>query len=111
MGDHAGDDRFPTRLHVPAAQLAGVYANRLVVWHTGTEFTLDFAVAAPAEPSDPEDTASPLVSHAHVVARVKIPPAIVFDVIRAVNANMAKYEAEWGEIVHPRPLDEKEGDE
>jgi hypothetical protein len=111
VGDLAGDDRYPIELHLPPAHQAGVYANRLIVWHTVTEFTLDFAVAEPPRPSDPDDPASPLISQAHVVARVKIPPAIVFDVIRAVHANMGKYEAEWGEIVHPRPRDEEEGGE
>ncbi|SRR5712691_7361284 len=111
MSDLAGDDRFPVELHLPPAHQSGVYANRLIVWHTATEFTPDFAVAQPAEPSDPEDPASPLISHAYVVARVKIPPTIVFDVIRAVNANMGKYEVEWGEIVRPRPRGEEASEE
>jgi hypothetical protein len=47
VGDLAGDDRYPIELHLPPAHQAGVYANRLIVWHTVTEFTLDFAVAEP----------------------------------------------------------------
>jgi hypothetical protein len=41
---------------------------------------------------------------ARVVARVRIPPTIVFDLLRAVNENLAQYEEAFGEI--KRPSDE-----
>jgi hypothetical protein len=36
-----------------------------------------------------------------VVARVKIPPTVVFSLIRAINENMTRYEQAFGEIQRP----------
>ena len=33
-----------------------------------------------------------------VVSRVRIPPTVIFDLMRALNENMAKHEASFGEI-------------
>jgi hypothetical protein len=35
------------------------------------------------------------------VARVKIPTTVIFDVLRALNENMTRYEASFGEIRSP----------
>jgi hypothetical protein len=80
---------------VPADIEAGVYSNVLSVWHTPYEFTLDFSSL------QPPGTAEQPVATSLVVARVKIPPALVFDVIRALNENMTKYEEVFGEIQRP----------
>jgi hypothetical protein len=36
-----------------------------------------------------------------VVARVRIPPAMVFDLLRALNENLTEYEEQYGEVVPP----------
>ncbi len=36
-----------------------------------------------------------------VVARIRIPVGLAFDLIRMVHATMARYEDEWGEIRRP----------
>jgi hypothetical protein len=65
--------RFPVRLYVPPEQEAGTYAQAAVVWHTPYDFTIDFAAMQKPHPADAEDSDSPLVVPARVVARVRIP--------------------------------------
>src|SRR5687767_11664501 len=77
----------------------GVYANFLGVWHTGHEFTLDFAVTQPA--IVPESPTEPTTVPCRVVARVKIPPSVIFEILRALNQNMTIYENTFGEIQRP----------
>lgn len=36
-----------------------------------------------------------------VVARIKIAPSLIFDVLRTLNENMTRYEATFGEIRRP----------
>jgi hypothetical protein len=86
---------------VPPEQEAGAYANFLGVWHTAHEFTLDFAATQAPQVAEPDDPASPVVVPCRVVARVKIPATVLFDVLRALNENMTRYEATFGEIRRP----------
>lgn len=80
------------QVNVPDAVEGGVYANAAGVWHTPHEFTLDFLTIQPANPETPD------VVPARVVSRVKIPPTVIFDLMRALNENMTKYEARFGTI-------------
>lgn len=43
-----------------------------------------------------------------VVARVKIPPTLVFDMIKTLNENMTRYEETYGEIRAPEPRQQPE---
>lgn len=105
--EHAPDDPgIPLRFYLPPEMEEGAYAHTVAVWHTAYDFTMDFAVTQLAQPSDPEDSESPPVVPARVVSRVRIPPTLVFDLIRTINASMESYEAEWGEIRSPEPRDE-----
>ena len=83
---------------VPPELAAGRYANLLAIWHTAHEFTLDFSVTMPVEGTGTESAS---VVPCEVVARVKISPSVVFDVLRALNENMTKYESTYGEIQRP----------
>jgi hypothetical protein len=76
-------------ISVPPHLQTGVYANTLSVWHTRSEFTLDF-LARPADRDEPEV--------ALVVSRVKIPTMIVFELIRRLNDEMSAYESKYGEL-------------
>ena len=76
---------------------AGAYANLLSVWHSQHEFTLDFAATLPAQPGPDGDVVQP----ARVVARVKLPPTVVFSVLRALNENLTAYEASYGPVKEP----------
>jgi hypothetical protein len=98
------------RFDVPDEWRVGLYANNVNVWHTPYEFTLDFAVSELPQLTDPEDLDGGLTVPNSVVARIRIPVGLVFDVIRAVNANMEQYEAAWGEIKRPEFQGEQEDD-
>ena len=79
----------------------GVYSNVVSVWHSPYEFTLDFCATQPPQPADPEDPNSAPIIRCRLVARVRIPVTLVFDVIRALNENMTRYEETFGEIARP----------
>ncbi len=82
-----------------AAELeGGVYANVVAVWHSAYEFTLDFCATQQAEA---HDDSAPVVIPCRVVSRVRIPVTLIFDLLRALNANMTAYEAAFGEIKRP----------
>ncbi len=94
-------------VEVPQELSAGAYANVVGIWHTEHEFTLDFAVMMPTTP--PLAPGEPATMPCQVVARVKIAPTLVFDVLRALNENMTKYETTYGEIRRPgRDEDDEE---
>ena len=80
---------------VPDDQVAGHYANVVGVWHTPHEFAIDFCVIQPFVGGTPGSM------QARVVTRVRIPPTIVFDLLRTVNENLAQYEEAFGEIKRP----------
>ena len=81
-----GAAEFEIRL--PPDLEAGAYANFLSVWHTGYEFTLDFSVTEPAQPTD-----TGVKVPCRVVSRIKVlPVGLIFEVLKALNANMTQYE-------------------
>lgn len=89
-------------LQVPDALEGGVYSNVVGVWHTPYEFTLDFAVLLPSQQAEHPETGQPLaVQPARVVSRIKIPPSVVFELMRALSQNKRLYERNVGPI--PRP--------
>jgi Protein of unknown function (DUF3467) len=90
--------RTPIRLHVPEAIGQGVYANVVAVWHTAHDFTLDFAVAGMSG-TDEEGGA---VVPAEVVARVKVPTSVIFQIAQAIATNVDGYERAYGPLT-PRP--------
>lgn len=102
MEDESSPADPPTQyeLRVPPELEGGVYANFLGVWHTAHEFTLDFAATLPAEPVETPDGQLVKVP-CRVTARIKVPPTLVFEVLRALNLNMTGYEERFGEIRRP----------
>lgn len=84
------------KMVVPEALEGGTYSNFLGVWHSPYEFTLDWCVTQPPTPGE-EGSVVP----ARVVSRVKIPVTLIFDVLRALNENMTRYEETFGEIRRP----------
>ncbi len=89
-------------LHADPSLAGGVYANNLVIWHTAHEFTLDFTVnSQPPQPAVAEDGTTVIRVPHQLVARVRIPPGLIFDVIRAINENMTNYERAFGQIRRP----------
>lgn len=68
----------------------GVYANFTVVQHTAHEFTLDFCQMLPSGEQGKVN--------AEVVARVKIAPTMVGQVMRSLANAQSKYEEKFGSI-------------
>jgi uncharacterized protein DUF3467 len=97
--DSHGNAEF--RLYLPADLESGAYANFLAVWHTVHEFTLDFCSRQPPRQEESEEADAAVVVQCRVVARVKIPPTLVFDVLQALNRSMTQYESVFGEIQRP----------
>ena len=102
MSSHEGPR---IQIQVPEALQPGAYANGAMVRHTPYEFTLDFFATQPPTPDAPNTV------QALVTARVKIPPTVVFDLLRAVNENMTKYEAQFGEIPRVKQVTRPRADE
>lgn len=82
---------------VPDDQEAGVYSNLLAVWHSPHEFTFDFAVTLPTM----QDAQGNIHVPSRVVARVKVPPTTVADILKALRDNLAIYERNYGWINRP----------
>ena len=102
--DHNQNVHF--ELRVPPELEGGVYANFLGVWHTAHEFTLDFSATLPAEPTESADGESVMHVPCRVTSRIKVPPTLVFDIIRALNDNLTGYEEKFGAIRRPGDDDE-----
>ena len=87
------------QFRTPEALAPGTYANGCAVWSTQNEFSLDFLVSLPPEPgTHPETGESVTIGPQQLVARVKLPPALIFQLMRNLNASMEQYEAEYGPI-------------
>ena len=99
MGEQQPQPTPEFKVVVPPEHEAGLYANFLGVWHSPYEFTLDFCVTQPPQPSE-EDPAR-MIMPCRVVSRIKIPVTLIFDVVRALNENMTRYEETFGEIKRP----------
>ena len=82
------------QINVPPDQVAGAYANIVGVWSTPYDFAIDFAVNQPY-------ASGPGALAGKVVARVRIPPTIVFDLLQALNQELGRYEEQFGPIKRP----------
>lgn len=87
-------------LQLPDDLTGGVYSNVVAVWHTPYEFTLDFAVMLPAQQIGGQD-AGTSATPCRIVSRIKVPPAMVFQLMQALSVNEGLYEERIGPI--PRP--------
>jgi hypothetical protein len=86
-------------LDVPSEVEVGFYADFASIWHTPETFVLDFAVLKrPPQPSQNEGVPS-LVFPTRVVARVRVPPAQIFEIMKALEQQLSMWEREHG----PRP--------
>ena len=93
---------------VPVELKNGTYADLVSVWHNEFGFTLDFAVLGQprAVPDDDNEGDGATVQlDADVVARMKIPATVIFQITRAIADNVTKFEENFGPIT-PRPSEE-----
>lgn len=78
----------------PGDHETGVYANIVSVWHTPWDFTLDFALAGNITRNEGDTT----TVRAPIVARVKLPTSVIFQLARAIADNVDIYERQYGPI-------------
>ncbi|HEX7135347.1 MAG TPA: DUF3467 domain-containing protein [Iamia sp.] len=87
------------QFRTPEGQAAGTYANGVGVWSTPSDFTLDFFVSLPPEAGQHPDTGEDIVlAPQQVVARIKIPPPLVFQLMRNLSGALETHEQEHGPI-------------
>ncbi len=84
----APQNRSQTSLEAPAT-LQPVYANLVRIAHSPADFVLDFAHLLPGE------------NRATIGARILMSPLSAKLLLKALNENLARYEATFGEIAVP----------
>lgn len=102
MSEPPAQPRMAFETHADPSLEAGSYANALAIWHTGHEFTFDFLVSStPPQPGRGDQGEEVIRAPHRLVARVRIPPTAVFDIIRTINENLTMYERRFGQIRRP----------
>jgi len=74
------------QIHLKEEIAEGLYANLALITHSQAEFVLDFVRVVPGTPK------------ANVQARIIMTPMHTKALLRALEQNVAKYEAQNGEI-------------
>jgi formate dehydrogenase assembly factor FdhD len=82
------------QINLPTEQNAGVFADFVRAWHTKDAFVLDFATLI--QPPHNDQEANQVVLDASVVSRVRIPPAQVFELMKALEQQLSAWEKENG---------------
>lgn len=81
-------------VEIPTEVVDGHYADFVSLWHTRDVFVLDFA-ALKAGPQRTEQEGRQVLNHpTRVVSRVRIPPAQVFELMKALEAQLSAWERE-----------------
>jgi len=91
-----GPSERRVEVQMPDSVVPGVYADVVGVWHTPEVFVLDFSsfLEPPRLEEGPAGTA--VVQRAQVVARVRVPPGQVFEIMRALEQQLTAWEIETG---------------
>ena len=88
-------DGLQIAINLPEEHRAGVYSDVVMVWHSEWGFTLDFL--AQVQPVDENAETAPF----QVVSRVRIPPAVIFPLVKTLHENLSNYEKKFGPIPEP----------
>jgi len=91
--DISGDEAASIQIIAGDEDLKGRYANLMSVSHTGEEFVLDFFAVTPSSSGQARGT---------LVSRVVTSPPHFKRIVAALEDNLDKYEAQFGEIEEPR---------
>lgn len=90
------EQRFEIEISAEVEQ--GLWADFVSLWHTPDSFVLDFAALRrpPYAVEDAESHAVARVMPARIVARVRIPPSQVFELMKALEQQLSLWEQEAG---------------
>lgn len=81
------------RIEVPAEKTLGVHADFASVWHTPETVVIDFlSISQPIQQGEDGDQ----VINASLASRVRIPPTHVFELMKALEQQLAAWEVETG---------------
>jgi len=80
------------QLSLPTDKASGVFSDFVRAWHTKDCFILDFS--AYSEPAMRDEAADDIVQQSTVVSRVRIPPAQVFELMKALEQQLTAWETE-----------------
>ena len=84
-------------VQMPDELVAGTYADFVAVWHSRDSFTLDFAALTGPPTTSADESGRPVTSgRARVVARVRIPPGQVFELMKALEKQLTQWEQQTG---------------
>ena len=85
------------RVSMPDDQVPGVYADFVSVWHTNDVFTFDFAaLARPPALVEGDDGTQVATAQAQIVSRVRVPPSLVFEIMKALERQLTAWEEATG---------------
>lgn len=89
--------RMMSEILVPETLATGIYANNFSGYTNATDFTIDFSVVLPAE--NREDADGPFINYpSQVVARIKLPPALIYRLMQHLESQLTQYEAVHGPV-------------
>ncbi|MGH8824048.1 MAG: DUF3467 domain-containing protein, partial [Jiangellaceae bacterium] len=92
------------RVSMPDEQVPGVYADFVSVWHTNDVFTFDFAaLARPPSVVEDEEGKRVATAQAQIVARIRVPPSQVFEIMKALVRLLTGWEQDVGRRPKPAP--------
>lgn len=94
------------QIDLPPSQISGKYADFASVWHTENIFVLDFVALAqpPTTTTDAATDKQQVVVPGSIVGRIRIPPAQVFEVARALTVQLEMWEQETGKRPPAKPM-------
>jgi hypothetical protein len=101
------------QIDLPPAEIAGKYADFASVWHTESIFVLDFVALAqpPTTATDAVTDQQQVLIPGSIVSRIRIPPAQVFEVARALTQQLEMWEQQTGLKPPQNPLFPAEPDQ
>ncbi len=82
-------------IDLPAEVVEGNYCNMTIVMHSPNEFVLDFVRMVPNKESH------------RVQSRIILTPSNAKRLLASLHDNVGRYEATYGEIEIPKPLNEE----
>jgi len=77
---------------LPKELAGGNYADFIRVWHSTDAFVLDFATFS----DPPHASGDQVILDAVITSRVRIPPSQVFELMKALEAQLSMWERETG---------------
>lgn len=92
MSDPKASDAQQVQIDLDETTAQGAYSNIALINHTDAEFVIDFAYMQPAAP------------RARVRARIILSPRHTKRLLRALEANLQRYEERFGKIEELAPF-------